>query len=78
MHTTKSYLKRLTKRARLARCRSGPLVKIQNRNLRLAVVLLHDLDEVDNLVAVANLVIVPRNNFDELVGEIYTSVGVKD
>ena len=44
----------------------------------LAVVLLHDLDEVEHLVAVANLVVIPRNNLDELVGELNTGVGVKD
>ncbi len=44
----------------------------------LAVVLLHDLDEVKHLVAVANLVVVPRNDLDELVGEVNTGIGVKD
>ena len=44
----------------------------------LAVVLLHHLDQVDNLVAVANLVVIPRNHLHELVGQVYTSVGIED
>ena len=44
----------------------------------LAVVLLHDLDEVEHLVAVANLVVIPRNHLDELVSEVNTGVSVKD
>ena len=49
-----------------------------NRAGRLAVVLLHDLDEVEHLVAVTNLVVVPGNHLDELVGQVNTCVGVED
>jgi hypothetical protein len=49
-----------------------------NRSIGLAVVLLHDLDEVNHLVRVANLIVIPRHNLHELVCEINTSVGVED
>jgi ATP-dependent DNA helicase RecQ len=35
-------------------------------------------DQVDNLVAVANLVVVPRYYLHKLVGEVNTSVGIED
>lgn len=46
--------------------------------LILAVVLLHYLDEVDYLVRVANLIVIPRYNLNELVCQVNASVSVED
>ena len=40
--------------------------------------LLHDLDQVNNLVRVTDLVVIPRNNLYEVVCEVYTCVSVED
>ena len=47
-------------------------------SIELTVNLLHVCDELENLVRVTNLVVVPRNYLNELVCEIYTSVCVED
>ena len=44
----------------------------------LAVVFVHDLDEVNNLVAVTDLVVIPCNNLNELFGELNTCVSIED
>ena len=44
----------------------------------LAVVLLHDGDEVEHLVGVADLVVIPGDYLHEVLGEINTGVGVED
>ena len=50
---------------------AGRALMLNVSNGRLAVVLLHDLDEVDDLVAVANLVVIPADDLDELVSQIH-------
>jgi len=44
----------------------------------LAVYLLHAGDEVEHLVRVADLVVIPANNLNEGRGELDTSLGVED
>ena len=46
--------------------------------LKLAVVLLYYLDQINNLVAVTNFVVVPRNNLYEVVCKINTGIGIED
>ena len=60
-----------------SKCRAVYLIIFGNFN-SLSVVLLHDLDEVDNLVRVTNLIVVPRNNLNELVSQVNTCVSVED
>lgn len=40
--------------------------------------LFHNLDEIYNLVRVANLIVIPRNNLYEVIREVYTGVSVED
>ena len=47
-------------------------------SIELTVNLLHVCDELENLVRVTNLVVVPRNYLNELVCEIYTSISIED
>ena len=66
----------LKNKAARTSCPGGPYNYIGNSIL--AVVLLHDLDEVDNLVRVTNLVVIPRNNLNELVCQVNACVSVED
>ena len=45
---------------------------------RLAVNLLHVSDEFENLVRVTDLIVIPRNNLNEGVGQSDTSLSVED
>ena len=44
----------------------------------LAIVFLHDGDEVEHLVGVADLVVIPGDNLHEIVGQIYAGICVED
>ena len=44
----------------------------------LAVNFLHVSDEIEHLVRVADFVVVPRYNLNEVFGEVNTGVGVED
>ena len=44
---------------------------------KLAVVLLHDSDEIEHLVRVADFVVIPRNNLHESVGQSDTGLSVE-
>ena len=46
--------------------------------IQLTIVFFHDLNQINYLVRVANLIVVPRNYLYELVGEVNTGVSIED
>ena len=46
--------------------------------MRLSVHFSHVSDEVEHLVGVSDLIVVPRNDLHELIGEVNTGDGVED
>ena len=56
----------------------SPFLYIEMNSCGLAVHLLHVSDELEHLVRVANLIVIPANNLHEGVGQSDTSLSVED